>query len=169
MKNITTGGLVRRSKLLIVLFVSFFGMFVVFNNLTDYSTNYQNVQHILSMDTTDRNSSLMYRSITLPILHHRIYWLMITLETTFTVCCLIGAHQLYKALNASSTEFHEAKKFVVAGFMVGIFIWYFCFQVVGGEWFVMWKSTEWNDLNTAARLTDFLMMALVFIALKIDD
>lgn len=169
MKNITTGGLIRRSKLLIVLFVGLFGILIVFGNLTDYTTNFQYVQHILSMDTTDNKSSLMYRSITLPILHHRIYWLMITLETSFTVCCLIGAHQLYKALNASSTEFHEAKKFVVAGFMVGVFIWYFCFQVIGGEWFVMWQSEEWNDLGTAERLVDFLMMALVFIVLKIDD
>ena len=169
MKNITTGGLIRRSKLLIVLFVSFFGMLVVFGNLTDYSTNFQYVQHTLSMDTTNQNSSLMYRSITMPILHHRIYWLMITLETIFTVCCLIGAWQLYKARNASSAEFHEAKKFVVAGFMVGVFIWYFCFQVIGGEWFVMWQSIEWNDLRTAERLAEFLMMALIFIALKIDD
>jgi predicted small integral membrane protein len=169
MKNIPTGGLIRRSKLLIVLFVSFFGLLVVFGNLTDYSSNFQYVQHILSMDTTHQNSSLMYRSINLPILHHRIYWLMITLETLFTVCCLIGAYQLYKARNASSTEFHEAKKFVVAGFMVGIFIWYFCFQVIGGEWFVMWQSMEWNDLGTAERLAEFLMMALIFIALKIDD
>lgn len=169
MKNITAGGLIRRSKLLIVLFVGFFGILVVFGNLTDYSSNFQYVQHILSMDTTDKNSSLMYRSITLPILHHRIYWLMITLETLFTVCCLIGAYQLYKALNASSTDFHEAKKFVVAGFMIGIFIWYFCFQVVGGEWFVMWQSKEWNDLETAKRLADFLILALIFLALKIDD
>ena len=169
MKNITTGGLIRRSKLLIVLFVSFFGMLVVFGNLTDYSTNFQYVQHTLSMDTTNQNSSLMYRSITMPILHHRIYWLMITLETIFTVCTLIGAWQLYKARNASSAEFHEAKKFVVAGFMVGVFIWYFCFQVIGGEWFVMWQSIEWNDLGTAERLAEFLTMALIFIALKIDD
>lgn len=169
MKNITTGGLIRRSKLLIVLFVCFFGILVVFGNLTDYSTNFENVQHVLSMDTTNKNSSLMYRSITLPILHHRIYWLMITLETIFTVCCLIGAYQLYKTLNASSTEFHEAKKFVVTGFIVGVFIWYFCLQVIGGEWFVMWQSIEWNDLGTAERLTEFLMLALIFIALRIDD
>jgi predicted small integral membrane protein len=57
----------------------------------------------------------------------------------------------------------------VAGFMVGVFIWYFCFQVIGGEWFVMWQSKEWNDLEIAERLANFLMMALIFIALKIDD
>jgi predicted small integral membrane protein len=39
-----------------MLFFSFFGLLVMYSNITDYTTNYEYLSHILSMDTIDASS-----------------------------------------------------------------------------------------------------------------
>src|SRR5215203_3203570 len=50
---------------------------VAFGNLTDYDTNFAFVQHVLLMDTTFPSSTIRYRAITNPALHHAAYALII--------------------------------------------------------------------------------------------
>jgi predicted small integral membrane protein len=140
----------------------------MYSNFTDYTTNYEYVGHVLSMDTIQPNESTSYRAITSPLLHHRIYWLMITLEVTYTVYCLMGTYHLLRKVNASAKEFHEAKKFSIIGLMIGMFIYYVCLQVVGVEWFNMDKSQTWNAKDWARHIVDFMLPLLMYIALKIE-
>ena len=42
----------RAAKIALVFAVAIYYSFVVFNNLTDYDSNYQFVRHTLTMDTT---------------------------------------------------------------------------------------------------------------------
>lgn len=110
MNSLTTDQLVRYSKVLLMAYISFFGLLVMYSNFTDYPSNYEYVGHILSMDTTQINENIRYRAITSPMLHHRIYWLIITLEVIYTVCCLLGTYHLYRKINAPAEAFHDAKK-----------------------------------------------------------
>jgi predicted small integral membrane protein len=151
-----------------MLFISFFGLLVMYSNFTDYPTNYEYVAHVLSMDTTSNNPKYSYRAITSPMLHHRIYWLIITLEVLFTVYCLVGTYHLYRNINSSAKKFHEAKKFALIGLMIALFIYYVCLQVVGVEWFNMDESQEWNAKDWARHITDFILPLLVYVALKIE-
>ncbi|POA32311.1 MULTISPECIES: DUF2165 family protein [Pseudomonas] len=169
MINFTTACLIRRSKLLLVLMAGGFGLLIVFSNVTDYASNYEFVGHILSMDTTRPNETLRYRAITSPMLHHRIYWMIITLETTYTACCLLGAYQLYTKLNAPRKEFHEAKKYGIVGLMIGIFVYYFCIQVIANEWFDMDTSAEWNAMAWTRSIIGYMMTALIYLSLKTDN
>ena len=43
-----------------------YGLFVFMGNLMDYNSNYQFVEHVLSMDTTFEGNALMWRAITEP-------------------------------------------------------------------------------------------------------
>ncbi len=106
----TTDQLIRYSKVILMAYISFFGLLVMFSNFTDYATNYEYVGHVLSMDTTRENLNLSYRAITSPMLHHRIYWIIITLEVIYTAFCLLGTFHLYRNIHASPEDFHEAKK-----------------------------------------------------------
>ena len=54
----------RTAKLLLVFGVAIFYSLVVFNNITDYNSNYQFVRHVLSMDTTFPDNALARRAIT---------------------------------------------------------------------------------------------------------
>jgi hypothetical protein len=53
---------------------------VAFGNLTDYDTNFVFVQHVMSMDTIYPFSTIRYRAISAPALHHAAYALIIAAE-----------------------------------------------------------------------------------------
>lgn len=167
MTGLKTSQLIRRSKVAIVFMVGMLGAMIVFSNATDYDSNYIYLGHILSMDTT--GSHLMYRSINSEMMHHRIYWMIMTLETIFTSACLLGGYQLAKNINASDEQFHEAKKYAVLGFLVALFVYYFCLQVIGNEWFDMDQSKDWNAMKWAKSIVDFLLPALIFLVMKVDS
>ncbi|VVQ38207.1 hypothetical protein PS943_05661 [Pseudomonas fluorescens] len=168
MNNITTDKIIRYSKVILMTYISFFGLLVMYSNFTDYASNYEYVGHVLSMDTTRENLNLSYRAITSPMLHHRIYWIIITLEVTYTVFCLLGAYHLYRNINASSKNFHEAKKFAIIGLLIAMFVYYICLQVVGVEWFNMDESHTWNAKDWARHIVDFILPLLIFIAIRIE-
>jgi predicted small integral membrane protein len=54
----------RICKLALVAAVAFFLTLVVFNNLTDYDSNYHFVEHVLSMDTTFPENHGKWRALT---------------------------------------------------------------------------------------------------------
>lgn len=168
MNSLSTETLIRYSKIILMAYISFFGMLVMIHNFTDYDSNYTYVAHILSMDTTIANENILYRAIDSPYLHHRIYWFIITMEVTYTLLCLIGTYHLYSKVNASAEEFHEAKKYSIMGILVAIFIYYVCLQTVGVEWFDMDTSQSWNAKDWARHIVDFIFPVMIYITLKVE-
>lgn len=151
-----------------MLFISFFGLLVMYSNFADYATNYEYLAHILSMDTTRDSLKYSHRAITSPMLHHRIYWLIITLEVVFTAFCILGTYHLYKNINTSGKKFHEAKKFAIIGILIALFLYYVCFQVIGVEWFNMDESQHWNYKDWARHIVDFMLAALIYVTIRIE-
>ncbi|KAE9648487.1 DUF2165 domain-containing protein [Pseudomonas sp. PB106] len=168
MNSLTTDKLIRYSKVLLMAYISFFGLLVMIHNFFDYDSNYVYVAHILSMDTTTANDNIMYRAIDSPYLHHRIYWFIITMEVTYTVLCLMGTYHLYRKINDSAEAFHEAKKFSILGILVAIFIYYVCLQTVGVEWFDMDTSQAWNAKDWARHIVDFIFPVMIYITLRVE-
>ncbi|MFJ2389069.1 MULTISPECIES: DUF2165 family protein [Pseudomonas] len=168
MNSLSTQKLIRYSKVTLMAYISFFGLLVMFSNFTDYASNYEYVGHILSMDTTQTNPNIRYRAIDSPMLHHRIYWLIITLEVTWTACCLIGTYHLLRKINASEQAFHEAKKYSIIGLLIAMFVYYVCLQVIGVEWFDMDTSQIWNAKDWARHIVDFIFPLLIYIAIKVE-
>jgi predicted small integral membrane protein len=121
------------------------------------------------MDTTQNQLKYSNRAITSPLLHHRIFWLIITLEIMYTLFCTLGAYFLYKNINTSKEAFHEAKKFAVIGLLIALFIYYVCFQAIGVEWFNMDESKKWNYRDWGRQAVDFIMLSLIYIALPIES
>ncbi|TFB36225.1 DUF2165 family protein [Pseudomonas sp. F01002] len=168
MNHLTTDKLIRYSKVVLMAYISFFGLMVMYSNFTDYPSNYEYVGHILSMDTTRENLNLSYRAITSPMLHHRTYWFIITLEVVYTAFCLLGTYHLYRNINAPAADFHEAKKFAIVGLLIGLFVYYICLQVIGTEWFNMDESAIWNAKDWARHIVDFMFPLLIYITLNIE-
>ena len=56
----------RITKLVIVLSVALFALVVAFDNIHEYGANFAFVRHVLSMDTTFHDPSLMGRAIPIP-------------------------------------------------------------------------------------------------------
>jgi len=158
--------IVRTAKVLLVLMVGLFSLLVGLDNLMDYGTNYAFVQHVMSMDTVFPTSTLTWRAITSPALHHVAYAGIIAAELLTGLLCILGARRLWLSRRAPAVRFNAAKDTAVAGLTLGFAVWFFGFLVVGGEWFQMWQSETWNGQQAAFRFIACIGFVLLFISQK---
>lgn len=153
----------RLSKILMCLALAAFAGLVAFDNVTDYGANYPSVQHVLSMDTTPPGNPEMYRAITNPLLWHVGYDVIIAGEATTGLLFLVAAIALWRRRHAAAHRFHDAKSWVHAAATAAFLVWFFGFMVVGGEWFAMWRSAQWNGQEGAFRFYMTLLAVLIFV------
>jgi len=152
----------RASKVLLTWAVALFASVVVFNNLTDYESNYLFVSHVLGMDSTFPENRAMWRAIDSPSLHHALYWLIIAVEAGVAVLCWVGGFRLFSSRQDAS-RFNAAKGVAIAGLTLGIVLWFTGFITIGGEWFLMWQSKVWNGQQAAFRLVVILGVVLLYV------
>lgn len=137
---------------LTVFLAGLFGLFVFMGNLMDYNSNYQFVQHVLSMDTTFEGNALMWRSINSPVIWTIAYIGIIAAEGVFAALGIIGGILLFARRNAGAAVYDKTRGWGYAAYGLGLVIWFFGFIVVGSEWFAMWQSQIWNGKDTAMPL-----------------
>lgn len=153
----------RIAKLLLLLAVALFYALVVFNNLTDFDSNYQFVRHVLSMDSTLPGNHGLWRAIYSPTIHMAFYIGIIAWEIATTVLLVWGAVCLLKALRLSAAQFNAAKRVPVMALTASLLMWLVAFLAVGGEWFLMWQSHIWNGQEAAFRNFAVVGLVLLFI------
>ncbi len=161
--------IIRLCKTSLVAATALFLALVVLNNITDYGSNYAFVEGVLSMSTTFPDNTLMWRSIESPLIYTIFYWSIILWEAAAMGLCIWGTVVLLKSLNASAEDFNRAKKFASAGLTLSLLQWYVAFITVGGEWFLMWQSEEWNGQDAAFRMFGIIGITLIFLSMKDDD
>jgi len=153
----------RIAKIALLAAVALFYSLVVFNNLTDFDSNYQFVRHVLMMDTTFPGNHGMWRAINAPTVHLAFYIGIIVWEIFTTVLLWWGAARMVAALRFPAPRFHAAKQVSFAALTLSLLMWLVAFLAVGGEWFLMWQSRTWNGQDAAAR--NFAVVALVLLIL----
>ena len=156
---------IRGAKAAFVSAVALFASLVAFGNLTDYDTNFRFVQHVLSMDTIFATSTIKYRAITEPALHHAAYVVIIAVEIATALLCWAGVVGLLRQLRADAAMFNRAKTFAVLGLTLGFLLWQVGFMSIGGEWFGMWQSQQWNGVPSAYRFVLVIGVVLVFVVM----
>ena len=153
----------RTIKMLLVFGVAVFYTFVVFNNITDYNSNYQFVRHVLMMDSTFPGNRGMWRAINSPALHTAFYVSIIGWEFLTMLLCWLGGVRMAQALRGSAPAFHRAKRVAIAALTLSLLMWLIAFLAVGGEWFLMWQSKNWNGQDAAFRM--FTVIGVVLLLL----
>ncbi|OHC44831.1 MAG: hypothetical protein A2211_13720 [Rhodanobacter sp. RIFOXYA1_FULL_67_6] len=162
----------RLSKIMLTATIALWLALVAFGNVTDYGSNLVFVQHVLAMDSIFPDAGIHYRAIHAPLLQHAAYVLIIAAEALAAVLCGTGAWRMWRARRAPAATFHRARQLAVAGLSVGVLLWLGGFMAVGGEWFGMWMSTQWNGLASAFRFVMVLLAALVYLGQRdgeLDD
>ncbi|MCZ0940030.1 MAG: DUF2165 domain-containing protein [Caldilineaceae bacterium] len=159
--------LTRYSKIALVWAIALNTSLVVFNNLTDYDSNYWFVVHVLTMDTTFPDNQGMWRAINSSAFHHLLYWIIILVETATALLCWWGGARLLRARHKVQ-DFNQAKGIATAGLTLGIILWFTGFITIGGEWFLMWQSDVWNGSQSAFRLIVVFGITLLYLA-RSDD
>lgn len=161
---------VRYSKILLLAAIALFATLVAFGNITDYGSNFAFVQHVFMMDTIFPDATIKYRAIESPFLHHAGYIFIIALETLTAILCWIGAARLLCRVKVSSgREFNRAKCLGIAGLTLGFLVWQIGFMSVGGEWFGMWMSKQWNGVPDAFRFFITIGVVLLYLTQRDDD
>jgi predicted small integral membrane protein len=156
---------IRIAKAALVAAVALLASLVSFGNLTDYGTNFAFVQHVLSMDTIYPFSTIRYRAITNPALHHVAYAVIIAVEIIIAILCWIGVILLARRIFSDAALFNRAKTFAIVGLTGGFLLWQVGFMSIGGEWFGMWQSQQWNGLPSAFRFLMIFVAVLIFVAM----
>ncbi|MFE7135083.1 DUF2165 domain-containing protein [Streptomyces sp. NPDC057638] len=136
---------------------------VAFGNITDFGTNREFVRHVLAMDTTFRDEDVMWRAIESRTLADTAYVAIIVWET-LTALLLIAAAGLW-ATGLRRGELRRARQATTLGLLMVLLLFGGGFIVIGGEWFQMWQSADWNGLEPAGRNVMLAAFALVVIHL----
>ncbi|MGO1049541.1 DUF2165 domain-containing protein [Crossiella sp. CA198] len=134
---------------------------VVFNNLTDFGTNHAFVQHVFAMDTTFKSPNTSWRAITSPALVNIAYVLIIAWEAATAVVLIIATVSWLR----SSTE--VARRIGSLGLAMMLLLFGGGFIAIGGEWFCMWQSKQWNGLQAA--LQNVIIAGVALIVTQVLD
>jgi predicted small integral membrane protein len=136
---------------------------VALDNISDSSTNRAFVEHVLAMDTTFGSPNTRWRAIT----DHRLitvaYLAIIVWETStaivLTVAFLCWLREIFMQRGVVM-----ACQLSTCGWLMQMILFGGGFIVIGGEWFQMWQSSEWNGLQSAFQ--NFLIASIGFILIQ---
>jgi predicted small integral membrane protein len=157
----------RVAKLLLLAAIGLDYALIVFDNLTDFSSNYEFVRHVLLMDSTFPGNHGMWRAIHSSALHLVFYWTIIFWEIATMAIIWWGVVHLLRALRQPAAVFNLRKRVAIAGLTFSLLMWLVAFLDVGGEWFLMWQSQTWNGQQEAFRM--FAVVGLVLLLLLQPD
>lgn len=142
-------------------------LLVAIGNITDYRTNFDFVEHVLSMDTTNfgghpgvgLEKNILCRAITNPAIQDIAYIGMIVWELLASIVLLWA---VYLWLAARRTRrFDNARRMSTIGLLMIIALFMVGFLTVGGEWFEMWRSVAWNGNEPAFRNSVLALFGVV--------
>jgi predicted small integral membrane protein len=158
----------RWAKILLLAGIAFYYTLVVFNNLTDFDSNYQFVRHVLSMDSTFPGNNgpgnhVMWRALPQPAMHLLFYIGIIAWESLTCLLLWWGVWALVRVLKQPAQLFNAAKRIPIIALTLSLLMWLVAFLSVGAEWFLMWQSHMWNGQEAAFRI--FAIVGIILIIL----
>jgi len=159
---------IRLVKTGMVASIALFALLTAYNNVVDYGSNYAFVRHTLTMDTTFPDNALKGRAITSPVAWTAAYSLIILTEAAVGAILAFAAWRLGRTTRHSAL-FNAAKAYVVIGVGLGFLLWFTGFMVLGGEWFLMWQSKQFNGQEAAFRFYMTLLAVGIFVSLPEGD
>jgi len=155
---------IRLVKTMMVVSIALFALLVAYNNIVDYGSNYNFVRHTFAMDTTFPDNALKGRALTSPVAWTLAYWLIILIEAVTGIVLAFAAWRLARRLRHAAL-FNAAKAYVVIGVGLGFLLWFAGFMVLGGEWFLMWQSKQFNGQEAAFHFYITLLAVGIFVIL----
>lgn len=149
----------RLTATLLTASVALYIALVAFGNITDFGTNQQFVQHVLAMDTTFKDDDLMWRAVTSKGLQNTAYVAIIVWETVAALVLIYGTWLWFRHDDT------RARRFSTYGLLMVLLLFGAGFIAIGGEWFSMWQSADWNGLDAATRAFVFSGIVLLVVQL----
>ncbi|ELV7529098.1 DUF2165 domain-containing protein [Edwardsiella ictaluri] len=154
-------------KSLLAISIALFGLLVGSGNILDYGTNWQFVQHVLSMDSMEpwlNGQALQGRAVTSVTVQQTAYTLIILGELVFGfVCFWGGVLMLHGSFVSRPERYIRGKALFTLGCIPALLVWYTGFAVIGGEYFAMWAN-QWNGQMKSYTFISFIILSLMYIS-----
>ncbi|EPH46768.1 DUF2165 domain-containing protein [Streptomyces aurantiacus] len=138
---------------------------VAFGNITDFGTNQQYVRHVLAMDTTFKDEDIMWRAIESRALQDTAYVAIVAWETVAALVLVTATVLWCGALRSRGGGHARARRLSTVGLLMLMLLFGGGFIGIGGEWFAMWQSKDWNGVDAATRVFTLCGIVLLFIHL----
>ncbi|MCX3286760.1 DUF2165 domain-containing protein [Streptomyces sp. NEAU-H22] len=161
MATSTSRGTLSLAATLLTATIALYMALVAFGNITDFGTNQQFVRHVLAMDTTFKDEDLMWRAVTSQGLQDAAYVGIIVWETVAALVLIYGSW-----LWARRDDL-RARRMSTYGLLMVMLLFGAGFIAIGGEWFSMWQSKNWNGLDAATRI--FLFSGVVLLVNQLSS
>ena len=147
-----------------------FILLVAFGNITDFETNQAFVHHVLSMDTANfgapvgqgLDSAVMWHAVGSNPLQNAAYVGIIAWELLAGVALAAATISWFAGSVRRRTR---ARALATIGLTMIVVLFVGGFLAVGGEWFQMWRSSDWNGSEAAFRSAVIALFALLVIHL----
>ncbi|MER7490427.1 DUF2165 domain-containing protein [Streptomyces sp. NPDC126497] len=159
MSATTSRGALRLAATLLTASVALYMALVAFGNITDFGTNREFVRHVLAMDTTFGDEDLMWRAITNEGVQDAAYVAIIVWETAAALVLVYGTWLWTRPDPA------RARRVSTYGLLMVMLLFGAGFTAIGGEWFAMWQSEDWNGLDAALRV--FVLSGVVLLVVHL--
>ncbi|GAA3302303.1 DUF2165 domain-containing protein [Streptomyces cinereospinus] len=151
----TTRGTLHLAATVLTGTVALYMALVALGNITDFGTNQDFVRHVLAMDTTFKDEDLMWRAVTDTALQDAAYVAIIVWETVAALVLVAGTWFWARGPRVL------ARRVSTYGLLMVMVLFGAGFIAIGGEWFAMWQSADWNGLDPATRI--FLLSGVVLL------
>ncbi|MFI1357496.1 DUF2165 domain-containing protein [Streptomyces sp. NPDC020898] len=155
----STGSALTLTATLLTATVALYIALVALGNITDFDSNQQFVRHVLAMDTTFKDDDLMWRAITSTGLQDAAYVAIIAWETLAALVLIAGTWLWIRR------DLDRARQISTYGLLMLMLLFGAGFIGIGGEWFAMWQSEDWNGLDAATRV--FLLSGVVLLVIHL--
>ncbi|MGC0376669.1 DUF2165 domain-containing protein [Streptomyces sp. SAI-229] len=155
MLTTTSRGALQLTATLLTASVALYMALVAFGNITDFGTNQDFVRHVLAMDTTFKDDDLMWRAITNEGVQDAAYVAIIVWEAAAALVLAYGTWLWTRPDHA------RARRVSTYGLLMVMLLFGAGFMAIGGEWFAMWQSEDWNGLDAALRV--FVLSGVVLL------
>ncbi len=117
------------------------------------------------MDTTFGDPDLMWRAVASRALQDAAYVGVIVWEALTAAVLLRAAWLWCEGLRRGARGPERARAASTVGLVMMLLLFGLGFLVIGGEWFAMWQSEQWNGLDAATRNVLLAAVTLVVVHL----
>ncbi len=154
--------MVRKAKILLILAVAFSGLMGIFN-FVGWSGSYDAVKAVTSMEGVP-GADKAFQATENPIIVTLGVLFIALSKLTSAGFCLVGANQMWKARDASSELFQQAKSNAVVGCSILLFMLVGGFLFLSSQFYRSWM-TEVGSLSSqlAFQLAGGVGLILIFV------
>jgi predicted small integral membrane protein len=150
----------RYSKILCVLAVAFFCIWVSWETLIDYQIKLSFTDAVFKMDKT------FPKTIKISVWHHLGYIFIIVLET-FTACfCGWGSYHMWYHRWDAAKHFHRSKKWAIVGLTLGFLTCQLRFMAMGREWFERGMAQIGKGTQSDLWLVVIILAVMIYTSLE---